>query len=167
VGYEGYATNKMPTDFGGFFHAEIMICDPKDILSPRQVTDETKVNKIIENYKLNRLARQTEENRQLKRKQKKRVFENEEENISNFNLGFSKISNNSFSNTLFNSPPSSPSRTPEPMHKNNLFNFSPSPNRKTHKKSPTPITPMKGGRSNKKRTNKRTNKKNKKTHKKQ
>ena len=136
LGYEGYATNKMPTDFGGFFHAEIMICYPKDIHSPRQVTDETKVNKMIEDYKLNRLARET----QVNRKSKKSVFMNvkaedddDDENISNFNLGFDKLSNNDYKKSLFESPPRST--------RNNLFGSTPSPphsTKKIHTKSPSP-----------------------------
>ena len=51
-GYKGYATKEMDTDFGGKFHPELMICDPKHIKSPIQVTvDEKKIHKIIEDYR--------------------------------------------------------------------------------------------------------------------
>ena len=163
LGYEGYATNKMPTDFGGFFHAEIMICYPKNIHSPRQVTDETKVNKMIEDYKLNRLARET----QVNRKPKKSVFMNakaeddDDENISNFNLGFDKLSINDYKKTLFESPPRSTRNnlfgsTPSPPHstRNNLFGSTPSPpysTKKNHTKSPHRRNkhriPTKGGKT--------------------
>lgn len=148
LGYEGYATNKMSTDFGGFFHPEIMICYPKDIHPPRQVTDEKKVNQIIDNYKLNRLARET----QVNRKPKKSVFMNakaeDEADISNFNLGFDKLSNKDYKKTLFESPPRST--------RNNLFGSTPSPphsTKKIHTKSPNRgkkhRTPTKGGKNNK------------------
>lgn len=178
LGYEGYATNKMSTDFGGFFHSEIMICYPKYIHSPRQVTDETKVNKMIEDYKLNRLARET----QINRKPKKSVFihsedDDNDENISNFNLGFDKLSINDYKKTLFESPPRSiPNRnlfanesyhSPHRSIQNNLFGFSPSPPSSTKKKhikiprkSPNRVkknrTPTKGGNRNKQnKTNKK------------
>ena len=48
LGLEGYATNKMKTDFGGEFHIELLICNAKDgIQFSRQITDDKTAEYII------------------------------------------------------------------------------------------------------------------------
>jgi hypothetical protein len=128
---------------------------------------------MIEDYKLNRLARQT----QVNRKPKKSVFMHSEDdddddaNISNFNLGFDKLSNNDYKKPLFESPPRSTQNnlfgsTPSPPYstQNNLFTYDSPPRstQKKHAKSPVKSprksptrgkkhrTPTKGGKGNKK-----------------
>lgn len=57
-GYQGYATNTMPTSFGGTFQPEFMICDIGGITLRRRVTnDQIKINTILEAAALNKLGR--------------------------------------------------------------------------------------------------------------
>ena len=51
--YDGYITDKMKTDFGGRFHREIMICNPKDKFSKiEQITEYEKANNMRDEYAL-------------------------------------------------------------------------------------------------------------------
>jgi hypothetical protein len=174
-GYQGYATNVMSTDFGGNFHAEIMICDPKGIHSPIQVTDETRVQKMIEDYRLKRLHREPS----VKKKNKKSIFIIKDSDA--YTDVYEKNTNNDYRKSLFESPLHSIQNrnlfgdesyaSPIRSTRNNLFGFSPSPphsTRKIYTKSPSPRkspnrrkknkTPTKGGKGNKQNKTKKQKK---------
>jgi hypothetical protein len=109
MGYEGYATKEMNTDFRGKCHAEIMICDPKNITAPIQVTvEKEKIDKIIKKYKEEKIARKLKEQRDENKKKQKSVFFIED--TEDFDLGFPKFQKEStFSplrtqSQLFHSP---------------------------------------------------------------
>ena len=169
-GYEGYATKEMDTDFGGKFHPELMICDPKHINSPIQVTvDEKEIHKIIEDYREKRNARN------VKKKQRSVFIYDDNDDINNYNdidenIGKSFLFNSPVKNTLsslfhspvrtqslFHSPVKqplfhSPVRTQKILFHNTSSYQSPSKtpirkNRKTKSKSPSSLKI--GGKQNK------------------
>ena len=72
-GYEGYATNTMPTDMGGTFHPEFMICDVGGIKSLRRITnDPSRIRIIVERGKADKIRADLEASRQEKRKNRQR-----------------------------------------------------------------------------------------------
>lgn len=79
-GYDGYATNKMKTDFGGEFHIELLICDAStEIEFVRRITnDAQKIESILEKAKLKRLGEMQEAKRQEAKRNKKRRYEDED-----------------------------------------------------------------------------------------
>jgi len=140
MGYEGYATKEMNTDFRGKCHAEIMICDPKNITAPIQVTvEKEKIDKIIKKYKEEKIARKLKEQRDENKKKQKSVFFIED--TEDFDLGFPKFQKEStFSpvrtqSQLFHSPVRTQVRTNKMLFQYN----SPSPN-KTNKLYKTPTS---------------------------
>jgi hypothetical protein len=66
-GYQGYATNTMPTSFEGTFQPEFMICDVGGITLRRRVTnDQIRINAILEAAALNKFARQLKVGRKVR-----------------------------------------------------------------------------------------------------
>lgn len=57
--YDGYATNSMPTDLGGTFHKEIMICSSDNVSVSKMITTDSKIQGIIDETRM----RQTEKER--------------------------------------------------------------------------------------------------------
>ena len=118
MGYDGYATKELNTDFGGKFHPEIMICDPKHIKYPIQVTvDEKKINNIIENYKAKKNAREDKEKRDAAKKKQRSFFfmeDNDEEDTEDFDIGFPKFQKDS--NFLYGSIHSPPHTQSQLFH---------------------------------------------------
>ena len=68
LGLEGYATNKMHTDFSEF-HIELLICNAKDgIEFSRQITDDSKAEYIISDAKSKKLDEDLRNARKKKRR---------------------------------------------------------------------------------------------------
>lgn len=139
-GYEGYATKPMPTDSGGIFHIELLICHSVDgIQFVRRITDKRKISYIMEKAQLKKHGKEMEEQRKLNKKKARRQVEDEDEDygspikrpVTNHLFGFDSPPRNAFDSNAFDSPP----------RKGSLF----------------------GGKKKKKRTKNRKNKKKKKT----
>lgn len=95
---------QMPTESGGSFHIELLICDAVDgIQFVRRVTNDIRVSKIMEHARFKRLGKDLEESRQLGRKRSK---------ISSFEEDEAFAITPATRNGLFDpdSPPSSPPR---------------------------------------------------------
>lgn len=77
--YDGYITDKMKSDrFGGKFHREIMICNPKNkFIDVKQLTQPNQANKLRNEYALKLL--QIEEAK-TRKKPRSYLDENDEEN---------------------------------------------------------------------------------------
>jgi hypothetical protein len=67
LGYDGYATNVMSTDFGGKFHIELLICNAKDgIEYVQRITHDSKIDYILETGQSKRHANELKESRKKK-----------------------------------------------------------------------------------------------------
>lgn len=159
LGYDGYATNIMPTDFGGIFHIELLICDASTAIQfVQRITDANKIEFILEK------ARLKKHGDELKERRKKKPRHEEEDTSPRRNMFGSPPRGN-----MFESPPSTPPRangnlfgndfsTPPstpPRAKGNLFgnDFRTPGGKKREKK-----TYKKGGKE-KRKTNRRRTKK--------
>lgn len=92
LNYDGYAIHNMMTETGGIFHTELMICNCDGIEYVGQITNESRVEGILESAKLKEMSKRMEESRKqakeearkkLKETDKKRLFgmdEDEDEN---------------------------------------------------------------------------------------
>jgi hypothetical protein len=63
LGYDGYATNDMATDFGGKFHIELLICNVDGLDFVGQITPQDRAEYIIEDAKSRNLSKQMKEQR--------------------------------------------------------------------------------------------------------
>lgn len=79
LGYDGYATNVMATDFGGKFHIELLICNTDGLESVGQFTTESRAETIIENGKSRKLANQMKDQRAENKKKRRAVFDDDDE----------------------------------------------------------------------------------------
>lgn len=141
IGFNGYATNKMNTDFEGTFHPEFMICDVSNIEYAGRVTSETRAKILFDKA-----------NQQVITKPKKSRKKGEDYIPDSINF-MSPTENLSPHPSLFDSPPA----------KTKLFDYSPvktslfdsPPVKKSLFASPSPT--RRGGKT--RRTKTRKNKK--------
>jgi hypothetical protein len=70
LGYQGYAIYKMPTDFKGSFHPELLICNCQGIQFVKQITSTEKMNKILDDAKLYKISSDMKSDRASNKKQK-------------------------------------------------------------------------------------------------
>lgn len=75
LGKDGYSVHNMETEGGGIFHTELMLCNSDGIEYVGQVTDEIRVEGIIERGKLKELSKRMEEERKEKKRLKKEKSE--------------------------------------------------------------------------------------------
>lgn len=71
LGKDGYSVHNMKTEGGGIFHTELMLCNSDGIEYVGQVTDDIRVEGIIERGKLKELSKRMEEERKEKKRAKK------------------------------------------------------------------------------------------------
>ena len=67
-GYDGYAIHDMKTHLGGTFHDELMVCKMDGIQYVGQVSTDVRIDQIIEEEKLNALAKSMKESRKKGRR---------------------------------------------------------------------------------------------------
>jgi hypothetical protein len=84
LGKDGYSVHNMKTEGDGIFHTELMLCNSDGIAYVGQVTDDIKVEGIIERGKLKELSKRMEEERKEKKRAKKE--KREELSISRMRL---------------------------------------------------------------------------------
>lgn len=71
LGKDGYAVHGMPTEGGGTFHTELMICKSEGVEYVGQVTDEMRIEGIIERGKIEQLGKRMEESRRTAKERKR------------------------------------------------------------------------------------------------
>jgi hypothetical protein len=97
LGYDGYATDKMPTISGGEFHVEILLCNAySGVNYVAQVTSNDRIDMLLEKAKLNELSQRMKEQR---KQNKRKTIEDDE------SFPIKSASN------LFESPPRKQSRS--------------------------------------------------------
>lgn len=81
--YDGYITDKMKSDrFGGKFHREIMICNPKDkFIDVAQLTESNQANQLREEHAL-----KLREIERRKKKKSRSYFDDDDENINRMQI---------------------------------------------------------------------------------
>lgn len=78
MGFDGYATNKMPTRDGDMFHEEILICDPMEKVEFGSfIVDDEDIERKLDNYKMKKLDQEDKQQR-MKKRQKHRFFQDDD-----------------------------------------------------------------------------------------
>lgn len=77
---DGYAVHNMMTESGGIFHTELMICNCSGIQYVGQITDEFRVEGVLESAKVKEMQKKMEEERkQAKEKARRKMREQKED----------------------------------------------------------------------------------------
>lgn len=64
LGYDGYATNVMSTNFGGKFHMELLLCNAANgIKFVKQITSQSRKNSILEKAKIDKISQDLKDKR--------------------------------------------------------------------------------------------------------
>lgn len=69
---DGYAVHNMMTESGGIFHTELMICNCSGIQYVGQITDEFRVEGVLESAKVKEMQKKMEEERKQAKKEARR-----------------------------------------------------------------------------------------------
>jgi hypothetical protein len=81
--FDGYACDMMKKQEGGFFHAEAMICYPKDKLTEGKRVTKGNLNKYYDEWKLRKLGKEMEEQRVADRQRRPSRFFYQPDNTIN------------------------------------------------------------------------------------
>lgn len=80
LGFQGYATNNMPTISGGMFHIEILICNAADGIEFVETrTNESKMKYLIEKAKMKQLGEEMKQKR--KKSSKSRSWDDDDDEV--------------------------------------------------------------------------------------
>jgi hypothetical protein len=79
LNYDGYAIHNMMNETGGRFHTELMICNCDGIEYVGQITEESRVEGILESAKVKEMSKRMEESRKQAKEEARKMKREKEE----------------------------------------------------------------------------------------